>query len=104
MTRESLELWQRRMRSAASEAELLGLVASYLAELSHEQLGRLPASSRPGPIASGEDVAALNVQVIREELTFRGEPEIGALLRHMGTVLTEATYKFAQLSQMPPAR
>jgi hypothetical protein len=87
------------MRSAATEEELVRLVASYLAELSQEQLARLPASSRPGAIARGEDVAALNLQVIREELSFSGEPDVAALLRHMGAVLTEASYKIAQLSR-----
>ena len=99
MSRENLEQWQRQMRSAHTEAELLGIVAQYLATLSQEQVVRLPASSRPGAIAHAEDLAALNVQIARDELMYTGSDDgVATLLRQMVVVLTEATNRMAQFS------
>jgi hypothetical protein len=98
MSREALEHWQRQMRSAQSEAALLAVVGSYLATLSHEQLSRLPESSRPTPIADREDIAALNVQIARDELMYTGDDDVAVLLRQMVVVLSEATKRLAQFS------
>ena len=98
MSRETLEQWQRQMRVAPSEAQLLAIVGEYLAALSHEQHDQLPRTSRPGPIAHRDDVASLTVQIARDELMYEGDADTASLLRQMVAVLNEATNRIAQLS------
>jgi hypothetical protein len=86
------------MRGAPSEAALLNFVSQYLQTLSDEQLESLPASSRPVAITQGDDLAALNLQIARDELTFRGEPHVAQLLRQMASVLSEATNRLGHFS------
>jgi hypothetical protein len=110
MSRDQLEYWQRQMRSAPTPDALLEAVDKYLATLSHEQVDALPETSRPRPITQADDVAALNVQVARDELVFSGDAQVGALLRQMVVVLTEATHRISQFSidahllKSPPPR
>lgn len=98
MSRETLEYWQRQMRAAPSEAQLLAIVGEYLATLSHEQVHQLPRTSRPVPIAHRDDVASLTVQIARDELMYEGDAHTASLLRQMVVVLNEANNRIAQLS------
>jgi hypothetical protein len=98
LSREQLEYWQRQMRSAPSQNALLEVVGKYLATLSHDQISTLPEGSRPRVIHQIDDVAALNVQVARDELVYAGDEQVAALLRQMVVVLTEATHRISQFS------
>ena len=98
VSRETLEYWQQQMRSAPSQDALLEIVSKYLATLSTEQLNTLPESSRPGEITRTDDVAALNVQIARDELVYSGDAQVAALLRQMVVVLSEATHRISQFS------
>lgn len=98
MSRETHEYWQRQMRAAASEDALLHIVSAYLATLPREAVASLPESSRPVQLARPDDIAALNVQLARDELMYSGEEKVASLLREMVTVLTEATHRLTQFS------
>ena len=86
------------MRSAASEEALLHIVSAYLATLPRDEVASLPASSRPVQLDRPGDIAALNVQIARDELMYSGEERVAKLLREMVSVLTEATHRLAQFS------
>jgi hypothetical protein len=90
--------WQNAVRQAPSEAALVAVVADFLHSLPAEDVERLPAYARPIAIRTAEDVAALNVQVAREELMFAGDARTAASLRLILTVLTEAANRLASMS------
>lgn len=96
--RSPVDPWQARIRASQSEDEVLAVVREFLAAVTPEDVSRLPASSRPGRVHSPEDVAALNVQVTREELMYTGDGRVAELLRRMVFVLTEANTRLSQLS------
>ena len=73
-------------------------MSAYLATLPREEVASLPESSRPVRLARPEDIAALNVQIARDELMYSGEEKVASLLREMVTVLSEATHRLAQFS------
>jgi hypothetical protein len=47
----------RRLRTATSEAEVIGLVRDFLAEWRPEELAHVPRVCRPGKMRDGEDIA-----------------------------------------------
>ena len=102
MAKPVIDEWQREIRRAQDADTLLAVVRQFLGSLGSDQLARLPRSSQPHAMRDIEDLAALNVQVTKEELMFSGDEETRAVLRRMVTVLTEATNRLAQLS--PEAR
>jgi hypothetical protein len=90
--------WQQVVRQATTEAALLGAIRDYLASLPEDAVARLPESVRPLEVATADDIATLNVMVVRAELMHQGDPESAALLRQMLTVLGEAVGRLASMS------
>ena len=88
--------WQRQIRRAQSPDALLAVVREFLASLPADQVHRLPPTSKLHEIRDGDELAALNVQLAKDELMFSGEAETRALMRRMIAVLGEATNRLMQ--------
>jgi hypothetical protein len=91
-----IDEWQRQIRGAQSPEALLAVVRRFLASLPPDELHRLPPSSKPHDIRDLDELAALNVQLAKDELMFSGEAETRALMRRMIAVLGEATNRLVQ--------
>ena len=94
----AVQHWQQVIRQAQTETALVVAIRDYLGSLPGDGLSRLPESVRPLEVATADDIATLNVMVVRAELMHQGDAESAALLRQMLTVLGEAVGRLASMS------
>ena len=57
--------WQERLRSAASERDLVSVARDYLATFSYDEISSLPEHCRPVRMVSAQDVADYAYVVVR---------------------------------------
>ena len=94
-----LGIWQARIRSAADESEVILAVQTCVSSLGSAVIGTLPTPCEAHQVRDRETVAAYTLQLVRDELLFRGPQEIREVLRGMSIVFNEAGMRLSQLSR-----
>jgi hypothetical protein len=91
--------WASLLARADSEADVVGVVRDFVAQLTPDELVRLPKDFRPGRFGDGEDVAdfALNVKV-HNLGTSEADREPGLQAR-ITAFFSSAAERVAQLSR-----
>lgn len=84
----------RRLRSAASEAEVVALVRDYLAEWRPEELAHVPQWCRPGKMRDVEDISDCAYSLTRHRMDGR---EANPLLVEMETFFAMACSRISAL-------
>jgi hypothetical protein len=89
--------WPNVLDEARTEGDLVNIVREYVATWSPEELGRLPASCRPGKITDGEDVSDFAFCLTRAHLSFSGALADRLLLERLMGFFTHAASRLAAL-------
>lgn len=64
-----------KLRSAASEEEVVGIVRDYLGEWLPEELSHIPADARPGKLCDAEDLNDIAYRLTREKFAMPDDDE-----------------------------
>ena len=91
-----------RLRSAASEHEVLALTREYLGEYLPEELGQLPADCRPGKLRDEEDLSELAVTLARACVSFEVDPRSMPLIEEMDAFIGQACRRVAEIQRHAP--
>ena len=89
--------WPNMLDSARTEHDLVTIVREYIATWTPEELGRLPASCRPGKVNDAEDVSELAFGLASAHIAFSGELPDRLLLERLMSFFTHAATRLAAL-------
>ena len=86
-----------RLKSAASEEEVVGIVRDYLGEWLPEELSHIPADSRPGKLCDAEDLNDLAYRLTREKFAM---PDDDELLLQMQAFFVQSCVRIAEINSV----
>ena len=93
--------WRSALEAAATEDDVVRVARDYVATLTREQVGLLPQSCRPGPIAKCADVAECAMRLVQECLNYHAEGASLDFMMEISEFFSEAT---ARMSELKPPR
>lgn len=93
----SFQAWSRRLRSATTAAAVLEVMASFLGSISPTELDRLPREVRAELDRDREDIPALALELVREDLRFHGDDAAAEVLHEVALALAEASGRLAEI-------
>jgi hypothetical protein len=88
------EAWSKRIEGAASEADVVGLVRQYLESRDPGDIARLPGDCRPPRYYTREDITDCAYRMA----AYHGHDEAARLIHRLGSVMTAAAVRFAELA------
>jgi hypothetical protein len=88
--------WQDRLRAAASESEVVGIVRDYVATLTPGDVERLPEPCRPGKFFDANDVTSFACTLVRHDCAV--DAATARLVRKMVKFFTEASFRLSQFT------
>ena len=91
-----------KLRDAATEGEVVGLVRDFIGEWLPEEIGRLPAECRPGKLRDGEDLSLLAVNLARSCVSFDVDPEDLHVVDEMDAFVGHACRRIAEIQRRIP--
>jgi hypothetical protein len=86
--------WQERFDRASTEAEVVDVVRDYVATLTPEEYGSLPAALRPGKIVDANDITTYAFDLVREECHDEG---IQHMVQRLAHVMSRASIRLSQI-------
>lgn len=89
--------WREELDAAATEKDVINVVRDYVALLSRGDLSAMPEASRPGVIATAEEIAEWAVTLVREQLAFAAAGEGAEVMRDMGEFFAAAAAKMTEI-------
>ncbi len=92
---QRFQAWSRRIRSATTAAAVLEIMASFVGSIPPSDLDRLPREVRTE--LGGEDIPGLAVDVMREDLRFRGDEQSAEVLHEVALAFAEASGRIAEI-------
>jgi hypothetical protein len=93
--------WQGRIEAANDEAEVVGVVRDFLAQISPRDLARLPAECWPGKMVDGNDVTAYGLTLMRQACS--SSDATSDMVHRLVTFLSSAGVRLAQIAGRSPA-
>ena len=85
--------WREELDAAATEKDVINVVRDYVALLSRDDLRAMPEASRPGVIATAEEIAEWAVTLVREQLELAAAGEGAEVMGDMGEFFAAAAAK-----------
>lgn len=89
--------WSRRIRSATTAAAVLEVMASFVGSIPPSDLDRLPREVRADLDRDREDIPALALEVLREDLRFDGDERAAEVLHEVALAFAEASGRLAEI-------
>ena len=89
--------WREELDAAATEKDVIDVVHDYVALLSRDDLSAMPEASRPGMIATAEQVAEWAVTLVRGQLAHAAPGEGADVMRGMGEFFAAAAGKMTDI-------
>jgi hypothetical protein len=86
-----------KLRSAASEEEVVGIVRDYLGEWLPEELAHIPPGARPGKLCDAEDLNDVAYRLTREKFAMRDDDE---WLLQMQAFFVQACVRVAEINSV----
>lgn len=94
---QRLKAWSRRIRSATTAAAVLEVMASFVGSIPPSELDRLPREVRADLDRDREDIPALALEVLREDLRFEGDEQAAEVLHEVALAFAEASGRLAEI-------
>ncbi|HEX7559864.1 MAG TPA: hypothetical protein VF386_11740 [Usitatibacter sp.] len=89
--------WREELDAATTEKDVINVVRDYVALLSRDDLRALPGGSRPGLIATAEEIAEWAVKLVREQLALVAASEGVEAMREMCEFFAAAAAKVTEI-------
>jgi hypothetical protein len=89
--------WREELDAAASEKDVVNIVRDYVALLSRDDLSAMPEASRPGVIATAEEIAEWAVTLVRERLGLVAGGEGAEVMGDMGEFFAAAASRMIEI-------
>lgn len=89
--------WQDRIDAANDEAEVVGVVRDFLAQLSPQDISRLPAECRPGKMVDGEDVTSYGFTLMRRACSSSDPTSV--TIHRLVALVSNACVRLAQIAR-----
>jgi hypothetical protein len=86
-----------RLRSAASEEDVVGIVRDYLGEWLPEELSHIPAGARPGKLCDAEDLNDVAYRLTRAKFAM---PDDDEMLLQMQAFFVQACVRVAEINSV----
>ena len=87
--------WQERLRNAASETEVVGVVRDYAATLSPVDLERLPEPCRPRTFLRANDVTNFAFTLVRHDCAVEGAA--ARIVGKLANFFADASVRLSQI-------
>ena len=94
---QRFQSWSRRIRTATTAAAVLEVMASFLGSIPPSDLDRLPREIRAELDRDREDIPALALDVLREDLSFTGDDSTREVLHDVALAYAEASGRLAEI-------
>ena len=88
-----------RLRTAASERDVVELARDYLGEWLPEEIGRLPPECRPVKLRDGDDLSTFAVNLARATTSFEIEPEDLRMVEELDAFIGSACRRMAEIQR-----
>ena len=88
-----------RLRSAASERDVVELAREYLGEWLPEEIGRLPDDCRPVKLRDGDDLSHLAVNLAIATTSFDIRPEDLRMVEELDAFIGSACRRVAEIQR-----
>jgi hypothetical protein len=98
------ERWREELAAAATEKDVINVVRDYVALLTSDDVAAMPGGSRPGLIATTEQIAEWAVKLVREQLALVAASEGVEVMRDMCEFFAAAAGKVTQIRIASVAR
>ena len=79
---------------AATESDVVDVAREYLATVSPQEIGSLPASLRPGKIVDANDITTYAFDLVRQECQDEGTQNLVQRLAH---IMSRASIRLSQI-------
>lgn len=89
--------WQDRLDAANDEAGVVGVVRDFLAQLSPQDLSRLPPECRPGKVVDAEDVTSYGLALMRDACS--SSDPTSAMIHRLVAFVASASVRLAQIAK-----
>lgn len=89
--------WQDRLDAANDEGEVVSVVRDFLAQLSPQDLCRLPLDCRPGKLVDGEDVTSYGFALMRSACGSSDPTSV--MIHRLVAFVTDACVRLAQIAR-----
>lgn len=89
--------WQDRLDAANSEGDVASVVRDFLAQLSPQDISRLPPDCRPGKFVDAEDVTAYGFTLMRSACA--ASDPTSAMIHRIVAFVTNACVRLAQIAR-----
>jgi hypothetical protein len=86
-----------RLRTSASENDVVELTRDYVGEWLPEEIGRLPAHCRPGKLRDAEDLSTLAYNLTQACVSFELNPRDVVLVEEMDAFVGQACRRIAEI-------
>jgi hypothetical protein len=92
--------WRDSISATRDHAALLQVMSDYVDTIPADQRARLPVACQHVLRHSG-DIQGAAVTLLQNELTFRGDAEIAAVLHEIAHTFASASFRLGQLNSRP---
>jgi hypothetical protein len=88
--------WQDRIEAADDEAEVVGVVRDFLAQISPQEFSRLPKECWPGKLVDAEDVTSYGFTLMRQACS--SSDPTSDMVHRLVAFISNACIRLAQIT------